>query len=144
MKQNYSVVHFHVGRGGHSYNGGFKTFVDVEDMQSKGGLYGSESYSVISEDENGNPLPDEDWKFTDGGGNVILEGRKDIESKTGILEFDTIYDTDIFRYVDECDDDELDLLYEAVKSGRYYPFTDDDKEYIKTHSYTAIEETYEN
>lgn len=142
MKQNYSIVHFHVGRGGRFNNGGHKTFIDVEDMQSKGGIYGSESYNVISEDENGDPLPDEDWKFTDGGGNIILEGRKNIESPTGVLEFDTIYDTDIFQCIDECDDEELDLLYEAVKRDKWFPFTEDDEKYIKEHSLAAIGENF--
>lgn len=59
---------------------------------------------ILSEDEDGKVLPDEEWELIDGGSNVILKGRENIESETGILDWDSQYDTDIVKYVSECDE----------------------------------------
>lgn len=104
------IVAFHVGRGGRYNNGGHKTFnPHVRKLQE---CFGENSI-IINEYEDGNALPDELWQLIDGGGNVILEGRETIESETGILEWDTIYDTDIVRYIEDCTDDEMEILYKA-------------------------------
>lgn len=67
-------VHFHVGRGGRFHNGGHKTYVGTVD--SLADCFGDAF--IISEDENGNALPDKDWRLIDRGGNVILSGRDEI------------------------------------------------------------------
>ena len=77
----------------------------------------SESSIIFQEDKDGNPLPDEQWQLIDGGGNVILEGRANIESTTGILDWDGEYDTDIVQTVADCDESELCLLLEAYDYG---------------------------
>lgn len=114
LAQNMKV-RFHVGRGGHFHNAGYKTYVGtVNDLSD---CFGDST--VISEDENGKPLPDSDWQLVDSGGNVILSGRDEIESETGILDWDGEYDTDIVRYLEDCDDDEYQLILDTVERGGY-------------------------
>ena len=108
-------VRFHIGRGGHFNNAGHKTYVGTVNELSD--CFGDSI--VISEDENGKPLPDSEWRLVDGGGNVILSGRDEIESETGILDWDGEYDTDIVRKLSECDDDEYQLILDAAERGAY-------------------------
>ena len=120
LTQNYIdaqnvKVRFHVGRGGRFYNAGYKTYEGT--VNSLSDCFG-DSF-LISEDENGKPLPDSEWQLIDGGGNVILTGRDEIESETGILEWDGEYDTDIVRHISECDDDEYQLIIDAAERGEY-------------------------
>lgn len=106
-------VRFHVGRGGRFHNAGHKTYVGT--VNSLADCFG-DSF-IISEDENGTPLPDSEWQLVDGG--VILSGRDKIESETGILDWDGEYDTDIVRYLSECDDDEYQMILGAAERGEY-------------------------
>ena len=106
-------VRFHIGRGGHFHNAGHKTYVGtVNDLSDCFG----DSF-LISEDENGKTLPDSEWQLVDGGGNVILTGRDEIESETGILDWDGEYDTDIVRHLSECDDDEYQMILDTAERG---------------------------
>lgn len=108
-------VRFHIGRGGHFNNAGHKTYEGTVNELSD--CFG-DSF-LISEDENGKTLPDSEWRLVDGGGNVILSGRDEIESETGILDWDGEYDTDIVRKLSECDDDEYQLILDAAERGVY-------------------------
>lgn len=108
-------VRFHVGRGGQFHNAGHKTYVGtVNDLSD---CFGDST--IISEDENGKPLPDSEWYLVDGGGNVILSGRDKIESDTGVLDWDGEYDSDIVRHLSECDDDDYQLILDAAERGEY-------------------------
>ena len=108
-------VRFHIGRGGRFNNAGHKTYIC-----SVNGLSDCFGESiVISEDENGHPLPDSEWQLVDGGGNVILTGRDEIESETGIIDWDGEYDTDIVRKLSECDDDEYQMILDTEERGAY-------------------------
>lgn len=107
-------VRFHVGRGGQFHNAGHKTYVGTVNGLSD--CFG-ESTIIISEDENGKPLPDSKWQLVDGG--VILSGRDKIESDTGVLDWDGEYDTDIVRHLSECDDDEFQMILDAAERGEY-------------------------
>lgn len=108
-------VRFHVGRGGQFHNAGHKTYVGtVNDLSD---CFGDST--IISEYENGKPLPDSEWSLVDGGGNVILSGRDKIESDTGVLDWDGEYDTDIVRHLSECDDDDYQLILDAAERGEY-------------------------
>ena len=106
-------VRFHIGRGGQFNNAGHKTYVGtVNDLSD---CFGDSI--VFSEDENGKPLPDSDWRLVDGGGNVILSGRDEIERETGTIDWDGEYDTDIVRYLEGCDDEEYQLILDASERG---------------------------
>ena len=106
-------VRFHIGRGGRFHNAGHKTYVGtVNDLSD---CFGDSI--VISEDENGKTLPDSEWKLVDSGSNVILSGRDEIESETGILDWDGEYDTDIVRKLSECDDEEYQLILDTAERG---------------------------
>ena len=108
-------VRFHIGRGGRFNNAGHKTYVGtVKDLSA----CFCDSF-LISEDENGKALPDSEWRLVDGGGNVILSGRDEIESDTGILDWDGEYNTDIVRHLSECDDDEYQLILDTAERGEY-------------------------
>lgn len=108
-------VRFHIGRGGRFNNAGHKTYVGtVKDLSDCFG----DSF-LISEDENGKVLPDSEWRLVDGGGNVILSGRDEIESDTGILDWDGEYNTDIVRHLSECDDDEYQMILDTAERGEY-------------------------
>lgn len=109
-------VRFHIGRGGHFNNAGHKTYVGTVNGLSD--CFGDSS--IIWEDENGKPLPDSEWQLIDGGGNVILSGRDEIESETGILDWDGEYDTDIVRKLSECDDDEYQMILDTAERGGAY------------------------
>ena len=108
-------VRFHIGRGGHFNNAGFKTYVGTVNELSD--CFGDSI--VISEDENGKTLSDSEWKLVDSGSNVILSGRDEIESETGILDWDGEYDTDIVRKLSECDDDEYKMILDTEERGAY-------------------------
>lgn len=108
------TVAFHIGRGGRFNNQGHKSFLpDITSLQQCFG----EKATIINEDESGTVLPDAEWKLIDGGGNTILEGRETIESPTGILEWDTDYDTDIVRNIEDCTEEEISILYKAYTMG---------------------------
>ena len=106
-------VRFHIGRGGHFNNAGHKTYEGT--VNSLSDCFGDSI--VISEDENGKTLPDSEWKLVDSGSNVILYGRDEIESETGILDWDGEYDTDIVRKLSECDDEEYQLILDTAERG---------------------------
>lgn len=108
-------VRFHIGRGGRFHNAGYKTYQGTVD--SLADCFGDSI--ILSEDENGAPLPDSEWQLIDGGGNAILTGRDEIESETGVLDWDGEYDTDIVRHISECDDDEYQMILDAAERGEY-------------------------
>lgn len=103
------LVHFHIGCGGRFHNSGHKTYVSTVDSLSD--CFGDAN--VISTDVEGNALPDKDWQLIDSGDNVRLEGREEIEAATGVLDWDGDYDTDIVKRLDDCTDEELELIVET-------------------------------
>ena len=109
------IVCFHIGEDDYNHNPGHKTYCShVKNLQEF--LHYNNAF-INFEDEDGNELPDDEWTLTDQGGNIILEGRQEIESPVGVLEWDYDYDTDIARYIEDCDDEEIDLIYNTLISG---------------------------
>lgn len=113
-------VHFHIGRGGASHNGGHMTFVNEdtfdEVVKQSNLMLMSE---MVDEEGNGIPLPDHMWELQDGAGNTVLQGRDEIEADCGVLEQDTIYDTDIVRLTSDLTDEETQVLWNAYRRGEY-------------------------
>lgn len=127
MNASTYIVAFHIGRGGRFHNPGHKTF--NQHIQKLSDCFG-ENFFIFKEDEDGNALPDGQWQLVDGGSNVILEGRANIESKTGVLDWDGEYDTDIVQYLSECSESEIDLIYQAYLDGDVWD--DELKDYVCT------------
>ena len=125
MADNKTIVAFHVGRGGNFNNGGHVTFNPY--VKSLGECIKDGDF-WNNEDENGHPLPDEKWTLTDGGGMVLLEGRDEMESDTGRIERDGIYDTDIVKYIEDCTDEELEAIWKEYERGEW--MTDEVKDHI--------------
>ena len=100
-------VYFHVGRGGHFHNAGYKEYrPGITTIQECFG-----EAMLIDQDEDGNELPADQWQLIDGGSGIaILTGRNDIESETGVLDWDGEYDTDIIKPVSDCTDEEYSLI----------------------------------
>lgn len=128
MNASTYIVAFHIGRGGRFHNPGHKSF--NQHIQKLSDCFSSNSI-IFQEDEEGNPLPDEKWQLIDGGGNVILEGRANIKSKTGVLDWDGQYDTDIVQYLDECDDAEIEMIYQTYLDDVEY-MDNELKDYVCT------------
>ena len=103
-------VCFHIGRGGHFHNAGYKTFnSNVTRLQECFG-----PAEIINQDEDGNELPSTHWMLIDAAaGKVFMTGRDEIESETGVLDWDGEYDTDIVKPLSECTDDEYGLILMA-------------------------------
>lgn len=77
----------------------------------------SQDGTIISEDCDGNPLPDDDWQCLDSGDNVILRGRDEIEAETGIVDYDGEYDKYIIKDIEDCTDEEIECLYKEYEDG---------------------------
>lgn len=65
---------------------------------------------VINKDENDVLLPDNEWQYIDSGGNVILQGRDEIEAYTGVVDYDGDYDKYVIKRLADCDEKEISCL----------------------------------
>lgn len=118
MKTIY--LSFKVGRGGRFHNPGYVTFLgefDFQELISRCGdslmlidtTWDEETYEEV-------PLPESEWKMVDTGDNIILEGKDEIEAKTGVLDFDGDYDKAYTVTLDEVwKDEEWEALRKAFK-----------------------------
>lgn len=88
-----TVVHFHIFDGGH------KEFKGVQDM-----TFDERYVSIIDTDEDGNPLPEDEWTLIDDSSErVLLQGKDDIMSRTGRVDYDGQYDTDKSSHIERCE-----------------------------------------
>lgn len=112
MNEEYDNVFvcFHVGRGGRFGNPGHKEYLpyvrDFQDLLSRE----SENLYDVTEDENGNVLPDDQWRIENWASETVVEGRVAMEAKTGKLDYDGKSDTYIVKNIFDCDEDELQLI----------------------------------
>lgn len=119
MNEEYDNVFacFHIGRGGRYGNPGHKEYLpyvrDFQDLLNRE----SENLYYVTEDENGNVLPDDQWRTLDGAGETVVEGREAMEAKTGILDYDGKSDTYIVKNINDCDGDELQLIVDTDEQG---------------------------
>ncbi|MDD7304283.1 MAG: hypothetical protein SPF56_07240 [Bacteroidaceae bacterium] len=116
------IVAFHVARGGQHFNPGHKTYLPNVKCLLDYLPYSPEDV-IVKEDAQGNPFPEEKWVWCDGNGEVLLWGRAAIEAETGILDYDGEYDTCIVRYLEDCTEDEISVLFQAYLAGEV---TDED------------------
>ena len=73
---------------------------------------------VILDDAEGNPLPDDECVVFDSRSNTILKGREEIESPTGVLEFNGYRIKDVAKYLEDCTEEEIGLILEANHEGK--------------------------
>ena len=118
MKTIY--LSFKVGQGGHFHNPGHITFlgeIDFQELINRCGndlmlidtTWDEETYEEV-------PLPENEWTMVDTGSNIILEGKSEIEAKTGVLDFDGDYDKAYTVTLDEVwKDEEWEALRKAFK-----------------------------
>lgn len=111
------IVAFHMARGGQYFNPGHKTYLPNVKRLLDYLPYSPEDV-IVKEDAQGNPFPEEKWVWCDGNGEVLLWGRAAIEAETGILDYDGEYDTCIVRYLEDCTEDEISVLFQAYLAGK--------------------------
>ena len=68
-------------------------------------------YDEVTDTEK--EIPEDEWNYHDCGGKILVEGREAMESNTGTLEWDGLYDTDIVTTTEDLSDAELECLWEA-------------------------------
>ncbi len=112
-------VCFHVGRGGMFNDAGhmeylpnvtnFKQLLDYCDID----------LVWVTDDEDGNMLPDDEWYICDDGGKHLVEGREAIESPTGELNFDGDYDRYYVKSLDDCSEVEAKSIVELYENRPY-------------------------
>jgi len=135
--ENKTVVHFHIGRGGHFNNAGHRTFEGIADFQevilehSDNLFYDRENYySILKDLEDRNltnlielleSCKDRDYfgdfeaktglsvgkpVHTDSNGKIIVDAES-FDSLVGTLNWDYGYDTDVCKYLEDCNKREL-------------------------------------
>ena len=120
MNTEKIYLSFKVGRGGHFHNPGYVTFLGEFDFQELinrcsddlmliDTTWDEESYQEV-------PLSEDKWTMVDTGSNIILEGKSEIEAKTGVLDFDGDYDKAYTVTLGEVwKDEEWEALRKAFK-----------------------------
>lgn len=111
--ENKIIVAFHVGRGGRFNNGGYKTFIGEKNFQDLISMNGEHLFEQ-------NKINGKFSKpyLTDLNGTIIVD-YDDINNEVGFLEFDTIYDSDYCKYIDDCSDEELLVIANSNEYKSY-------------------------
>lgn len=125
-----SVVRFHIGRSTRKPYGGHKTFVGVQTLQQV--LHERPLLQLHSENERGEPLPDDKWAITNAAGHIILSGKSSCLSDVGDVEFNGQLDADTCLHLEDCEPDELKLIRAAIarRSPSARGLTPDDIHYV--------------
>ena len=105
MKDNKIIVAFHVGRGGRFNNQGHKSYIGEKDFQDLLNLNDANLF-----------IYNRDWRtgkfitpfIADCNGNAVSDDN--INSLTGCLNWDNDYNTDYCQYIEECSEDELEII----------------------------------
>lgn len=106
-----------------SYEYDVKSFKDLV-ARHYNDYYGAGRFYLNNmNEEDTDYLPDDEWTVTDCSGNVMLEGRDEIEAETGTFDIDGDYDTWYVQRLEDCDEDELVLIYEE---GSHHTLSDED------------------
>lgn len=116
-----TLVAFHIGRGGRFPNGGHYTYMnDIKDFQTL--LKLKNDYLFLHDtDSNDKPLPENEQYYTDGAGNIMLNA-SEVNSKTGLIDWDGVYNTDIVCKLCDCPAAAEKALLKAFKDGEISKF----------------------
>ena len=122
-QENKIIVAFHTGRGGSFHNPGHHTFIGEKNFQD---LISLNSNNLFEQDR------DEKGRFckhymTDCSGKIIVEPGH-IQDETGCLDFDGSYDTDGCCYIEDCSNEEIDMIFD---SGEWVSF--ELRDFLKKH-----------
>lgn len=111
------IVAFHLGRGGHFYNAGHKTYIGEKNFQD---LQNSESNNLFTMDR------DERGRFCTPflvaqNGNIVSEDP--VNGLTGTLDFDSQYDTSTAVHIEDCTDEEIEMIAQDTNQLKSYELT---------------------
>ncbi len=123
-KENKIIVAFHIGRGGRFYNAGHKTFLgelNFRDLQE----LNADNIFYRDRDERGRFMKTEIY---DGAGSFVSDD--DPKGLIGRLDFDGDYDTDYCKYIEDCTDEELQIIAKSIDFKSF-----ELKEYLKVKGY---------
>jgi len=123
-KENKIIVAFHIGRGGRFYNSGHKTFLgelNFSDLQ----MLNANNIFYRDRDERGRFMKTEIY---DGAGNFVSDD--DPKGLIGRLDFDGDFDTDYCKYIEDCTDEELQIIAKSIDFKSF-----ELKEYLKARGY---------
>lgn len=123
-KENQIIVAFHIGRGGRFYNAGHKTFLgelNFRDLQK----LNADNIFHRNRDERGRFIKTEIY---DGAGNFVSDD--DPKGLIGRLDFDGDFDTDYCKYIEDCTDEELQIIAKSIDFKSF-----ELKEYLKARGY---------
>lgn len=102
------IVSFNIGRGGRFNNAGFKSYMGELNFQQLINLESNNCF-VQTRDANGRfckPF------ITDCNGNCVSDD--DVNGEIGTLDFDGQYDTDYAKYIQDCTEQELDVIANSM------------------------------
>ena len=123
-KENQIIVAFHIGRGGRFYNAAHKTFLgelNFWDLQ----WLNADNIFYRDRDERGRFMKTEIY---DGSGNLVSDD--DPKGLIGRLDFDGDYDTDYCKYIEDCTDEELQIIAKSIDFKSF-----ELQEYLKVKGY---------
>lgn len=100
------IVAFQIGRGGRFNQSGHSSYIGEKDLQDLISM-NSDRLFVSNRDDNGRFVKS---RLLDESQNIIVENEDLLHSLVGTLNFDNDYDTFKACYVDDCSEEELDLI----------------------------------
>jgi hypothetical protein len=103
--ENKTIVAFHIGRGGRFNNAGHTSFVGEKSISN------FVDSLFLNEDET---------EYTDGNGNKIGLTVKECNSGIGIINIDGGYDTTYTCYLQDCSDEELEIIAKTKEERGYF------------------------
>jgi hypothetical protein len=129
-----TIVAFHIGRGGHFYNQGHKTFLGEREIGefTEDLFLNYENETRLweehgKEDEIFDLVYNEDFEalaakydiypqdlgekvYFDGSGNPVGLTKKEVDSGIGRIDIDGDYDTTYTQYLSDCDEREIEII----------------------------------
>ncbi len=105
--ENKTIVAFHIGRGGRFYNEGHTSFIGEKSISD----FVSDFY-----------LNSDETEYTLDGDDGSLVGLSVEECETGIgrINIDGGYNTTYTRYIEDCTDEELEIIAKTKEERGYY------------------------
>lgn len=113
MKNSKIIVAFQIGRGGPFHNAGHKSFLGEKNFQDLINLECNHLFEKNRDDQGRFCKP---YLVSDSG-NAVSED--DVSSFTGTLDFDGKYDTCYAISIEDCSEQEIELIAESDKSKSF-------------------------